>query len=115
MIMTSQHFLNHVKQIIGRTFHIILFFDMITTYTQLYLVFGGIIDFYSQKIFMVWLFEYSMSNTIGRNIHGKGIKLFYLIEQESVKNEPWFLLSLQWDFNRRSLISIQYLDSVGPP
>ena len=53
MIMTSQHFLNHVKQIIGRTFHIILFFDMITTYTQLYLVFGGIIDFYSQKIFMV--------------------------------------------------------------
>ena len=51
MIMTSQHFLNHVKQIIGRTFHIILFFDMITTYTQLYLVFGGIIDFYSQKIF----------------------------------------------------------------
>ena len=112
MIMTSQH---HVKQIIGRTFHIILFFDMITTYTQLYLVFGGTIDFYSQKIFMVWLFEYSMSNTIGRNIHGKEIKLFYLIEQESVKNEPWFLLSLQWDFNRRSLISIQYLDSVGPP
>ena len=39
MIMTIQHFLNHVKQIIGRTFHIILFFDMITTYTQLYLVF----------------------------------------------------------------------------
>ena len=88
---------------------------MITTYTQLYLVFGGIIDFCSQKIFMVWLFEYSMSSTIGRNIHGKEIKLFYLIEQESVKNEPWFLLSLQWDFNRRSLISIQYLDSVGPP
>ena len=50
MIMTSQHFLIHGKQIIGRTFHIILFFDMIsiiTTYTQLYLVFGGIIDFYS--------------------------------------------------------------------
>ena len=47
MIMTSQHFLNHGKQIIGRTSHIILFFDMIiTTYTQLYLVFGGIIDFY---------------------------------------------------------------------
>ena len=110
MIMTSQHFLNHVKQIIGRTFHIILFFDMITT-----LFFGGIIDFYSQKFFMVWLFEYSMSSTIGRNIHGKDIKLFYLIEQESVKNEPWFLLSLQWDFNRRSLISIQYLDSVRPP
>ena len=57
MIMTSQHFLNHVKQIIGRTFHIILFFDMITTYTQLYLVFGGIIDFYSQKIFFLW-FDY---------------------------------------------------------
>ena len=55
MIMTSQHFLNHGKQIIGRTFHIILFFDMITTYTQLYLVFGGIIDFYSQKI--LW-FDY---------------------------------------------------------
>ena len=53
MIMTSQLFLNHVKQIIGRTFLIILFFDMITTYTQLYLVFGGIIDYYSQKIFMV--------------------------------------------------------------
>ena len=52
------------------------FFDMIITYTQLYLVFGGIIDFYSQKIFMVWLFEYSMSSTIGRNIHGKEIKLF---------------------------------------
>ena len=51
MIMTSQHFLNHVKQIIGRTFLIILFFDMITTCTQLYLVFGGIFDFYSQKIF----------------------------------------------------------------
>ena len=26
MIMTSQHFLNHVKQIIGRTFHIIIIF-----------------------------------------------------------------------------------------
>ena len=73
---------------------------MITTYTQLYLIFGGIIDFYSQKIVMVWLFEYSMSSTIGRNIYGKEINLFYLIEQESVKNEPWFLLSLQWDFIR---------------
>ena len=55
MIMTSQHFLNLDKQIIGRTVHIILFFDMITTYTQLYLVFGGSIDFYSQKI--LW-FDY---------------------------------------------------------
>ena len=63
---------------------------MITTYTQLYLVFGGIIDFYSQKIFMVWLFEYSLSSTIGRNIHGKEIKLFYLIEQESVKMNHGF-------------------------
>ena len=65
---------------------------------------------------MVWLFEYSMSVCQALLVvHGKEIKLFYLIEQESVKNEPWFLLSLQWDFNRKSLISIQYLDSVGPP
>ena len=28
-----------------------------------------------------------MSSTIGRNIHGKEIKLFYLIEQESVKKK----------------------------
>ena len=55
MIMTSQHFLNHVKQIIGRTFLIILFFDMITTYTQLYLVLVALLIFIHR--YFLW-FDY---------------------------------------------------------
>ena len=59
-----------------------------------------------------------MSSTIGRNIHGKEIKLFYLIEQESVKNESWF-----YYHSNETLIEVSHLHSIlrqcratiGPP